>query len=129
MYVDNPPVHNVYMVRSGQKMRRNSAFRPTMLRAWRKFRKLTLEEVAERLENMGISPATHASLSRLENGHQAYTQDLLEGLARIYQTDVANLLVRNPADPDGLWSAIDQANPQQRRQIAELAKTVIRTGT
>lgn len=110
-------------------MRRSSAFRPTMLRQWRKFRKLTLEEVAARLEQMGVSPATHTSMSRIETGQQAYTQDILEALAEIYKTDVANLLIRNPMDPDGLWSAIDQANSLQRRQIAELAKTVIRTGT
>lgn len=110
-------------------MRRNTALRTTMLRQWREFRKLTLEEVAERLELAGIRPATHASLSRIEKAQIPYSQRLLEALSVIYQTDPGNLIMRNPNDPFGLWSAVDQASPMQLRQIAELAKTVIRTGT
>ena len=34
-----------------------------------------------------------------------------------------------PADPEGIWSVWDQAKPGERRQIVEIAKTLIKTGT
>jgi hypothetical protein len=37
-----------------------------------------------------------------------------------------DLLIRNPLDPDGLWSVWDQAKPGERRQIVEIAKTLIK---
>jgi transcriptional regulator with XRE-family HTH domain len=72
---------------------------------------------------------THASLSRLERGLQPYSQGLLEALAVALQTDAASLLIRDPTDPEGIWSVWDQASPSERRQIVEIAKTLIRTGT
>lgn len=111
------------------------------LRAWREKAGLTLEEVAERIGLLGeqrrqmgdalTAPTsiTHASLSRIERGLQPYNQVLLEILAEIYQTDPASLLMRDPGDPDGLWSIHDQLRPVERVQLVEIAKTIKRTGT
>lgn len=111
------------------------------LRAWREHRDFTLEDVAERVGLLGEArresgdslnaPAsiTHASLSRIERGLQPYNQVLLELLAEIYQTDLASLLMRDPGDPEGLWSIHDQLRPVERRQVVEIAKTIQRTGT
>jgi hypothetical protein len=65
----------------------------------------------------------------LERAQRGYTQETLEAIAHALQTDVASLLMRNPAADEGLWSVWDQAKPGQRRQIVEIAKTLIKTGT
>ena len=97
--------------------------RRTFIRDWRQSRGLTLEQVANRI---GI---THASLSRIERGLQPYSQPLLEAIADALQTDPASLLTRDPTDPEGIWSIWDRAKPGERRQIVEIAKTLIKTGT
>src|SRR5215211_4544728 len=95
--------------------------RPTFIRQWRRHRGLTLVILAERI---GVS---HATLSRVERGRQDYNQGLLELLAEELGTDPASLLIRDPTDPEGIWSIWDQAKPgQQRRGAAELLKTYLR---
>lgn len=99
-------------------------FRRTFIREWRKHRGLTLEQLAARLDDMAPS-----NLSMLERGQRGYTQETLERIAHALQTDVASLLMRNPADSEALWSIWDQAKPGQRLQIIEIAKTLTKTGT
>ena len=107
--------HNVGMAS------RPSRFRRTYIREWRKHRELTLEQLAERLE------MTASMVSMLERGQRGYTQETLEALANALRTDVPSLLMRDPSDPDAIWSIWDQAKPGERRQITEIAKTLIRT--
>ena len=97
--------------------------RRTFFKEWREFRDLSQERLAERLET------SVASVSRIESGKQPYTQDYLEALAHAMQTDPASLLMRDPSDPDAIWSIWDNAKPGERRMIIDLAKTVIKTGT
>ncbi len=99
---------------------RRQQFRRTFIREWRKHRGLTLERLAERLD------MTASNLSMLERGQRGYTQETLEHAAQALQTDVASLLMRNPADPDAIWSIWDQAKPGERQTITEIAKTIIR---
>ena len=110
------------------------------LRAWRKAAGLTLEQTAERVERLSESRAnasastraismTHATLSRVERGKLPYSQGLLELLAEIYQTDRASLIMRDPADPEGLWSIWEQLRPTERVQAIEVMKALTRTGT
>ena len=110
------------------------------LRQWRKSLDLTLEAVAERVELLSASRSiddpdlrpismTHATLSRIERGKIPYNQHLLELLAEIYQTDPASLIIRDPSDPDPLWSIYDTLQPVERRQVVEMAKVLKRTGT
>ena len=93
--------------------------RRTFIRQWRVHRKLTLEQLAERIGT------THASLSRVERGRQAYTQPLLEALADALQTDPASLLARDPSDPDAIWSIWDRAKPAERRMIVRVATAIL----
>jgi transcriptional regulator with XRE-family HTH domain len=105
-------------------------YRRTFIRQWRKHRGITLEQLSERLE--AINPAlgsTHASLSRIENGKQPYSQGLLEAIAEALATDVASLIMRDPSDPEGIWSVWDHAKPGERRMIVDIARTVVKTGT
>ncbi len=125
MYPWMAGVHPVYMAKPSLKkvtprFRRHGKI---YLREWRVHRDKTLEQAADFL---GM---THASLSRVERGLQPYSEPILEGLADFYDTDKASLLMRDPSDPQGLWSVWDQAKPGERRMIVEMAKTVVKTGT
>src|SRR5689334_18893146 len=71
------------------------------LRAWRKHRNKTLEQVADHLH------MSHSQLSRIETYKQPYNQELLEALAELYMCDVVDLLIRDPSDPEGFWSIWD----------------------
>ena len=98
-------------------------FRRTYIREWPKHRGLTLEKVAD---PAGYDARPHL---HLERGQRGYTQETLEAVASALQTDVASLLMRDPSDPEAIWSIWDQAKPGQRRQIVEIAKTLVKTGT
>ena len=64
--------------------------RRTYLREWRKYRRMTLVQVARQLN------FDHSSLQRLETGQTPYTQDHLEQLAEIYRCDPVDLISRDP---------------------------------
>lgn len=99
------------------------ARRRTFFKEWREYRGLTQEQLADRLET------SVASISRIESGTQPYTQDVLEALAEALMTDPASLLMRNPTDPDAIWSLWDKAKPGERQMIVDIARTVTKTGT
>jgi transcriptional regulator with XRE-family HTH domain len=98
-------------------------FQPTHIREWRKHRGLTLEKVADRLD------MTPGHISMLERGQRGYTQETLEAVAAALQTDVASLLMRDPTDPEAIWTVWDQAKPAQRRQLLIIAQALVRTPT
>jgi transcriptional regulator with XRE-family HTH domain len=108
--------HNAHMASKGLKARH-------FLRAWRKHRGYTLEQMSERI---GMS---HQNLGKIERGDVPYSEHLLERLAEEYRCDVADLIIRDPSDPDGLWSVYDQLRPVERVQLVEMAKVIKRTGT
>ena len=70
---------------------------------------------------------THATLSRIERGKLPYNQNLVEILAQVYRTDRASLIMRDPSDPDGLWSIWEQLKPRERAQAVEVMKALHRT--
>ncbi len=128
MYGVNLHVHPPHM-RKRVTPRPKAKDRPkwNFIRAWREFRNLILEGLSERLREAHGLSITHASLSRIERGIQPYSQPILEALAaELTGGDEASLLIRNPNDPEGIWSIWDQAEPGERRMIIELAKTVIK---
>ncbi len=65
-------------------------FSRTFIRVWRQHRRLTLEQLAQRV---GMSPSL---ISMLERGRRGYTQETMEALARALNTDVTALLTRRP---------------------------------
>ena len=103
--------------------------RLTFIRQWRVAKSMTLEALAERVGEK-IGGMTHASLSRIERGLQPYSQPILEAIAdELTGGDVASLLMRDPSDPNAIWSIWDQAKPGERRMIVDIAKTIVKTGT
>lgn len=100
--------------------------RPTYLRQWREHRQKTLVQVAEHLH------MTHGNLSKIERGLVPYNQELLERLAELYRCEPVDLLIRDPSDPESIWSIWDKARPGERGQIAAVANAIVqsrRTGT
>lgn len=95
--------------------------RRTFIKEWRLYRKLSQGDLAEQLET------SVASISRIESGTQPYTQDVLEALSRVLETDPASLLMRNPLiEPEAIWSIWDQAKKGERDLIEELARSVLK---
>lgn len=99
-------------------------FRRTFVREWRKFRNLTLEQLADRLD------MTASHFSMLERGQRGYTQETLEAIADALQTDAASLIMRNPMDDEAIWSIWDAAKGADRQKIVAIARTITgKTGT
>lgn len=95
----------------------------TYIKQWREYRDLTQDDLAERLET------SKASISRIESGVQAYTQDFLEACAEALRTDPASLLMRDPTDDEAVWSLWDKAKMGERQMIEQIVRTVVKTGT
>jgi transcriptional regulator with XRE-family HTH domain len=93
------------------------------IKEWRKHRGLTQDQLAERI---GMD---RAYLSKIESGKRRYDQPFLEAAAEILQCEPADLIIRDPLDPDGIWSVWDQLKPVEKSQVVEIAKTIRRTGT
>lgn len=99
------------------------------LKEWRKYRGLTLEQVAGRLTELDDPqvPATPASLSRIETGKQSYTERSLEALAHVYDCEPADLIGTDPYKRDELDEAmkrLNTANEFTRRRVARLLEAL-----
>lgn len=93
------------------------------IREWRKFRGLTQEELAERV---GV---TSGNISHLENGNQNYTQPILEAIAEALDCTPADLLVRLPGQPDGVWAIWETLDPPAKIQAAQILETFRKPGS
>lgn len=113
------------------------------LRQWRQKAGLRLEDVKEAAEalfedrvvaegeqvDLGKIGLSHSTLSRIETFKLPYNEALLDVLREVYGApDNASLIMRNPEDPEGLWSIIDQIPPEQRT-IAVRMLSGLKTGT
>ena len=97
---------------------------PNHLRAWRDFKKLSQAELAERVK-------TNANMiGYLESGERGLSAKWLRKLAPALETTPGMLLDHDPRTIDKdileLWS---QANLREKKQISEIAKALLATGT
>jgi transcriptional regulator with XRE-family HTH domain len=92
----------------------------TYLREWRKHRGKTLVAVAEHLH------MSHSQLSRIETGRQPYNQELLEALADLYMCDVVDLIIRDPSDPEAIYTLWERAKPGDRQRIVAVADALLK---
>ncbi len=105
------------------------ARRPTYIRSWRKHRGLTLSQLADRLVVELEIEISEGQLSRIERGETPYSQDILEALAAVLRCEPADLIMRDPTQPDAIWSLLDTLKPGERLQAVEIIKALQRTGT
>lgn len=101
-----------------RRIAHNPKRRPTFVREWRHYRNLTQDTLAERVGT------TKTSISRIEAGEQPYTQDFLEACAEALMCEPADLLMRDPTDPEGIWSLWDSAKPAERRRVVRVLKAL-----
>ena len=111
------------------------------LKEWRRYRGLTQEGLAERLEWLAQDPRfindknvqsmgkTQGNISKLENGTQRYDQVTLEMLAEIYGTDPGSLIMRNPLDQQAVYSVWDSIPKERREQALRVLMTFMDGGT
>jgi transcriptional regulator with XRE-family HTH domain len=90
------------------------------LKAWRLFRDLTVEELAEKA---GMSTG---NVSAIENQRQGYSPESLDALAAALKIDTATLLSVDPNSAGSIWSLWNQATATQREQLTSIAKTLIK---
>lgn len=109
--------------KSGQSRLKGPRFRPTFMRQWREHKDMTLEAVGE------IINLSHAQLGRIERGVQPYNQELLEALADVYGTTPASLLMRDPKQPNSMWSLWDQAKEADRVETERFLEYRVRSRT
>jgi len=97
---------------------------PNYLQQWREFRGLTQEAIAAKV-------GTNANMiSYLEKGERGLSAKWLRRLAPILDTTPGMILDHDPhtmdADIIDIWAT---ASTRQKRQISEIAKTIVKTGT
>lgn len=97
---------------------------PNFLKAWREFRGLTQQELADLV-------GTNANMiGYLENGERGLSAKWLRRLAPALDTTSGMLLDHDPRTLDSdvidIWT---RASDRERRQISDIAKTLVRTGT
>ena len=99
------------------------ARKPWFLREWRKHRGYTQEQFAE------MTGLSKPYVSQLERGERQFNQDLLELFAIHLRCTPADLLIRDPSDPEGIWSLWDTLAPTERAQAVKVIKAIKGTGT
>ena len=93
------------------------------IRQWRKHRGLTQEQLAERI---GIA---RSYLTKIERGDRRYDQPFLEAAADALRCEPADLIVRDPTAPEGIWSIWEQLTPTERVQAVAVLRAIKGTGT
>lgn len=88
------------------------------IKEWRNHRGLNQEQLAERV---GVS---RPQLSRIESNKREADLALLERLAEALMTDPASLIMRDPSDPEGIWSLWDALSPPQRQTGIGMLKVI-----
>ena len=113
---------------AGKASQKPPKYRRTYIKEWREKRgKMTLAQLAARLEVIGGNIAkTEASLSRIENGKQPYTQETLEAIALALETTAEELIGKNPLKEGTVISFTDAMTDRQIEQARAVVEAMIR---
>lgn len=89
------------------------------LKEWRRASGKTQAQVAAALEGLEDDqlPTTEASLSRLENGKQPYSERILLALADIYGCEPWELIGRNPQKEGELVDLVRILNEREKERV------------
>jgi len=122
MYLRNQGVHIVYMppkhtMRAPSKQLR---WRKTRIEDWRKAAGLTQQQVADQLTERGFE-LDRVSVTRIENGKQMVSAEVLEALSDILKTDIDSLLNYTPEEAKRLRE-FRKLNPADQEMVLEMAK-------
>ena len=99
---------------------------PNNLKAWRDYRGLTQEDLAAKV----VPTTTATMISMLETGDRGLSAKWLRRLGDALNISPGHLLDHDPTNlPTDILEIWMNADPSQRRQLAEVAKALVRTGT
>jgi transcriptional regulator with XRE-family HTH domain len=101
--------------------------RRTFLKEWRQFRDLTQDEVLRRLEALGAE-LSKPSISRLENGHQPYSEPVLCALADVYQCEPSDLIGRDPLMGESIDAMVIQMPKPDRDRVMAVVSALLKAG-
>lgn len=87
---------------------------PNHLQAWRKFRRLTQQALADKV----VPPTTKQVIAALESGQNGLSAKWLRRLAPALDTTPGLLLDHNPNDLDARWTETTGSVPPERREEA-----------
>jgi len=94
-------------------------FRPHYLKRWREKSGLSLDKVvaiaADRIDGL-----SKASLSRIENFKQPYSEPILEFLAPVYDCEREDLLMRDPYDAG--WKVVENLRRLDASDLEMIAR-------
>lgn len=89
-----------------------------LLKAWRKYRGYTQEQLAEMA---GMSPG---NISQLEKGLIRYSQDGLEALSEALNCRPGELLSVDPSKEEAIWSLWERATVAEKAQIISVGQAL-----
>lgn len=95
------------------------------IKEWRKFRGLTQQQLADRVETVV------SGISQLESGKQGYSQAMLEALASALSCEPWDLLNVDPGkegDVVDLTRLLKNATPEQKAEAIGYVKGLLRSG-
>jgi transcriptional regulator with XRE-family HTH domain len=85
------------------------------IKAWRQYRDLTQERLAERIGK------THGAVSQLERGLIGYTQPMLEALADALQCEPGDLITRDPnLEIWSIWDQVRKLPPDEQKRVVAI---------
>ncbi|WP_395326906.1 helix-turn-helix transcriptional regulator [Novosphingobium sp. BL-8H] len=89
------------------------------LKEWRKFAHKTQAQVVAALESMEDPnlPTTEASLSRLENGKQPYSERVLLALSDIYGCEPWELIGRHPKKEGQVIDMVRRLDEREQERV------------
>lgn len=98
--------------------------KPTYIRAWRKERGYTLDDMVGRLDALGVT-ITGASLSRIERNEQPYSQDILEAIAEALNVSREDLLGNDPTVPEAkVYDFLHHLDEREAKQAVTVLKAM-----
>ena len=88
------------------------------LKEWRTAADQTQQEVADAI---GYERSYY---SRIETGKRGYDQEILERLAKHYNTAPSNLISQNPGSAPALWEIVDQLSKDDLVRLTDIARAL-----
>ena len=105
----------------------NGRYKRTYIKEWRQHRGLSLRRLADRLELDGPHDTiSHASLGRIENGEQPYSQPILEALSVALDCSVTDLLSHHPGRHAEIIDLVSVLNDADREMALRFLQTLAR---
>lgn len=127
--ISRPDIHNLSKALPcpfGHTVNMDKNGGPNNLKAWREHRGMTQEDLAAAV----VPPTTATMISMLETGDRGLSAKWLRRLGDALKVSPGHLLDHNPNNlPTDILEIWMSADASQRRQITEIAKALVRTGT